>query len=50
VVWFCPALEKFPCDVGIKDMGDTRGVKVFFSTPITGMQHVFIPVKTFTES
>jgi hypothetical protein len=50
VVWFRPLLEKFPWDIGLHDMGDTRGVKVFFSTPITGMQDVFMPVKTFSES
>ncbi len=50
VVWFHPALEKFPCEIGIKDHGDTRGVKVFFKTPITGLQHTFMPTETFAES
>jgi hypothetical protein len=50
VVWFRPPLEKFPCDIGLKDMGDTRGVKVFFNTPLTGLHHVFIPTETFSES
>ena len=48
-IWFRPPLEKFPCDIGVKDIGDSRGVKVYFSTPSTGMQHVFITAETFTE-
>ncbi len=50
MVWFHPALEQFPCEIGIKDHGDTRGVKVYFKTPITGLQHVFMPTETFSES
>jgi hypothetical protein len=50
VVWSPPPLEKFPCDIGNKDIGDTWGVKVFFSTPLTGMHHVFMPTETFTET
>jgi hypothetical protein len=49
VIWFRPPLEKFPCDIGVCDFGDARGVKVFFSTPVTGIQHVFMLTKTFTE-
>jgi hypothetical protein len=44
-----PPLAKFPCEIGVKDFGDTRGVKVFFNAPITGFQHVFVTSETFTE-
>jgi hypothetical protein len=49
VIWFRPPLDKFPWDIGIRDLGDASGVKVFFSTPISGMQHVFILTETFTK-
>jgi hypothetical protein len=45
-----PPLEKFPCNIGLHDLGDTRGVKVFFVTPISGMQHTFMPVESFEET
>lgn len=47
-IWFRPPLDKFPCDIGVRDFGDARGVKVFFATPMTGMQHVFVLTETFT--
>ncbi len=49
VIWFRPPLHKFPCDIGVKDFGDTRGVKVYFTAPATGLQHVFVTSETFTE-
>jgi hypothetical protein len=33
----------------VKDFGDTRGVKVYFEAPTTGMQHVFVMADTFQE-
>ncbi len=48
-IWFRPALDKFPCDIGVRDFGDARGVKVFFTAPISGMQHVFVMADAFTE-
>jgi hypothetical protein len=48
-IWFRPPLEKFPCDIGVRDFGDARGVKVFFAPPMTGMQHVFVLRETFSE-
>jgi hypothetical protein len=33
----------------VRDFGDARGVKVYFSAPVTGMQHVFLLTETFTE-
>jgi hypothetical protein len=42
-------LAKFPCDIGVKDFGDTRGVKVYFVGPSTGIQHVFVSAETFSE-
>jgi hypothetical protein len=49
VIWFCPLLDKFPCDIGVRDFGDARGVKVYFSMPVTGHQHIFVLAETFTE-
>jgi hypothetical protein len=34
----------------VKDFGDTRGVKVYFEAPTSGMQHVFVMADTFHES
>jgi hypothetical protein len=48
-IWFRPPLEKFPCQIGVRDFGDARGVKVFFAPPVTGMQHVFVLRETFKE-
>jgi hypothetical protein len=48
-IWFRPPLPKFPCDIGVRDFGDARGVKVYFATPATGMQHVFVTAETFAE-
>lgn len=48
-VWFRPPLAKFPCDIGVKDFGDTRGVKVYFVAPSTGMQHLFVTNNTYKE-
>lgn len=48
-MWFRPPLAKFPCDIGVKDFGDTRGVKVYFEAPSTGIQHVFVTNETFQE-
>jgi hypothetical protein len=50
VVWFHPAREQLRFDIGIKDHAVTRGVNVFFVTPLSGMQHVFILTETFTET
>jgi hypothetical protein len=49
VIWFHPPLDKFPCEIGVRDFGDARGVKVYFSAPTTGMQHVFVLTETFVE-
>lgn len=49
MIWFRPPLAKFPCDIGVKDFGDARGVKVYFITPVTGHQHVFVTAETFKE-
>jgi hypothetical protein len=33
----------------VRDFGDARGVKVYFTAPVTGMQHVFVTTETFSE-